>query len=338
MEKTMSNEPTIYIAGAAVSLPETVSVREATAQGLVPETHQEIGFERVAVSDGPAGPEMAAQAARSAIAQSELDPSEIGLLLHASHWFQGLDLWPSAAYVANESVGPHPFALDVQQQSLGGLGAIRLASAYLRTGFAQAAVVTTGDRYASPGIDRWNTLDNIIFGDGGTAVVLSTSGGFARILSSAAGADNSLERVTRGTTPFAPAPGMRQPVPVPERMQQFFTLPEAPAAWGRYEKGLFATHNQALSDAGVTPKDIRHAVLPFLHRGGGLTENYELLGYTEEQSLWSYGSTVGHLGAGDQAAGLAHLRENGKLASGDLVMLVGAGIGFNFGATILEIV
>ncbi|MET9174069.1 hypothetical protein AB0N77_27450 [Streptomyces misionensis] len=48
------------------------------------------------------------------------------------------------------------------------------------------------------------------------------------------------------------------------------------------------------------------------------------MGYTEEQSLWNYGRTVGHLGAGDQAAGLAHLRENGKPASGDLVV-VGAG-------------
>jgi len=333
----MTNE-TIYIAAAAVSLPETVSVREAIAQGLVPATHQEIGFERIAVSQGPAGPEMATQAARTAVDRSGLLPSEIGLVLHASHWFQGIDLWPSAAYVANESVGSHPFALDVQQQSLGGLGAIRLATGYLRSGFATAALVTTGDRYASPGIDRWNTLDNIIFGDGGTAVVLSTETGFARILSSAAGADNSLERVTRGTTDFAPAPGLRQPVPVLERMQQFFTLPEAPAAWGRYEKGLFACHDQALNSAGVSPKDIRHAVVPFLHRGGGLSENFELLGYTEEQSLWGYGRTVGHLGAGDQAAGLAHLHESGKLASGDLVMLVGAGIGFNFAATVLEIV
>lgn len=328
---------TIYIAATAVSLPQTVSVRDAVQQGLVPASHQEIGFERIAVSDGPAGPELAAEAARAAIAQSELDPSDIGLVLHASHWFQGLDLWPSAAYVANESVGSHPFALDLQQQSLGGLGGIRLATGYLHSGFARAALVTTGDRYASPGIDRWNTLDNIIFGDAGTAVVLSTEGGFARIVSSADGADNSLERVTRGTTDFAAAPGLRQPVPVPERMGQFFTLPEAPAAWERYEKGLFACHDRALSDAGVTSKDIRHAVTPFLHRGGGLTENFEILGYTEEQSLWSYGRTVGHLGAGDQAAGLAHLRENGKLASGDLVMLVGAGIGFNFAATVLEI-
>ncbi|SEE27575.1 3-oxoacyl-[acyl-carrier-protein] synthase-3 [Streptomyces misionensis] len=334
----MKNEPNIFIAAATVSLAETVSVSEAVAEGLVPPTHQELGFERIAVSNSEAGPEMAAEAARSAITKSELDPSEIGLVLHASHWFQGLDLWPSAAYVANESVGAHPFALDVQQQSLGGLGAMRLASAYLRSGFTHAALVTTGDRYASPGIDRWNTLDNIIFGDAGTAVVLSTESGFARIVSFAVGADNSLERVTRGTTDFAPAPGMRQPVPVPERTQQFFTLPEAPAAWGQYEKGLFACHDQALSEAGVGPRDIRHAVVPFLHRGGGLTENYEILGYTEEQSLWSYGRTVGHLGAGDQAAGLAYLRENGKLASGDLVMLVGAGIGFNFAATVLEII
>jgi 3-oxoacyl-[acyl-carrier-protein] synthase-3 len=70
-----------------------------------------------------------------------------------------MDLYPTAAYVANEGVGPHPFAVDIQQQSLGGLAGVRMAAAYLRSGMAAAAVVTTGDRYAAPAIDRWDMLD-----------------------------------------------------------------------------------------------------------------------------------------------------------------------------------
>jgi hypothetical protein len=34
---------------------------------------------------------------------------------------------------------------------------------------------------------------------------------------------------------------------------------------------------------------------------------YDLLRFTEAQSLWGYGQNIGHLGAGDQFAGLKYL-------------------------------
>ncbi|GLZ42590.1 ketoacyl-ACP synthase III family protein [Actinokineospora sp. NBRC 105648] len=328
----------VFISATATWTPQTVSLADAIADGLVPPTHQGLGFDSIAVADALTGPQMAITAARQAIARAGADPAGIGLVLHASHWFQGLDLWPAAAYVANNAVGAHPSSYDIQQQSIGGLGSLRLATAWLTAGFAETALLTTGDNYAAPAIDRWGSLQDLIFGDGGTAMVLSANGGFAEVLATAAGADNGLEIATRGTTPFGFAPGQHAPVPMAQRFMQFAGLPEAPAAWGRYEAALTAVHDQALRAANLDIKDVTRAVLPFLHRGGDQRENYDVLGYRAEQTVWDYGRGVGHLGAGDHCAGLNHLVETGSLVAGDIVVLVGAGLGFNFHAAVLQIV
>src|SRR5262249_23479967 len=147
--------------------------------GWVPETHLDLGFESIAIAEDIAAPDMAIRAAQAAVQRSGIPSEDFGLVLHAGFWFQGLEFWPAACYVANKSVGEHAYALDVQQQSLGGLACVRLAAAYLQSGFASTALLTTADNFAPPAIDRWNTLRDTIFGDAGTALVLSTKTGFA---------------------------------------------------------------------------------------------------------------------------------------------------------------
>ncbi|WP_223874701.1 3-oxoacyl-[acyl-carrier-protein] synthase III C-terminal domain-containing protein [Salinispora oceanensis] len=61
------------------------------------------------------------------------------------------------------------------------------------------------------------------------------------------------------------------------------------------------------------------------------------VGIDAADSTWGWGSTVGHLGAGDQAAGLAHLRDTGALTAGRRVALLGAGGGFAWSTAILEV-
>ena len=45
-------------------------------------------------------------------------------------------------------------------------------------------------------------------------------------------------------------------------------------------------------------------------------------------STWGFGSTTGHLGAGDQAAGLDHLLRSGAAKPGQRVLLIGSATGF----------
>lgn len=198
-------------------------------------------------------------------------------------------------------------------------------------------MITTGDNFAPPAVNRWDMAVETGLGDGGTAAVLSTETGFAQVLSTAAGADNSQEGWTRGDMPFTLAPGDERPLQLMRRAIEQAGKIDPSEALTRYEEGMVRTRDQALSAANVELKDIARAVIPFVHRGQSQSENYDLLGFTEEQSLWGFGRRVGHLGAGDQFAGLNYLAENKELLAGDLILLMGAGAGFSFAAMVLEV-
>ncbi|MCE0445501.1 hypothetical protein LT493_12060 [Streptomyces tricolor] len=161
---------------------------------------------------------MAVEAAREALRHADAAPHDIDLVLHASSYFQGYDLWAPASYVQREAVGNACLSLAVEQLSNGGMAALELAVAYLRADASRhSALVTTGDRFCLPGIDRWTTDPGTVLGDGGTAIVLSTAGGFALIRSLVTVSDPVLEKMGRGDDPFATAPmETRTPISVEE--------------------------------------------------------------------------------------------------------------------------
>ncbi|GKQ35337.1 ketoacyl-ACP synthase III family protein [Streptomyces sp. A012304] len=329
----------LYIAGTGVWLPQRQPVAAAVAAGLVGESHLGLGFETVAVDDtGTAPPDMAVLAGTTALARSGVPAEEVGLHLHASLWFQGLDCWTPAHYIAHNTSGPQALPYGIDQRSSGGVGGLHLAAGFIASGMARAAVVTTADRFAAPGVDRWNSYLQALWGDGGTALVLSARTGFARVLTTVATAANDLERWDRGSSSFASGPMQEAPVGVLKRALQQAAEPESELQWQRWAECITRTCEQALDEAGVRRADIARAVLPFVHRGGGRQELHDLLGFTEEQTVWrELGRHVGHLGAGDQLAGLNHLVEHKLLAAGDRVLLFGLGMGFTFGAVVLEV-
>ncbi|MGW4568173.1 ketoacyl-ACP synthase III family protein [Streptomyces sp. NPDC004561] len=330
----MKFENDLYIASAGSWLPDTVPVTQAIADGLVDEDHRDLGFEHIAVSDDLSAPEMAVRAGRLAVARSGVDPEDVGLVLHASSSYQGHDMWPTAAYVANETVGTAAPGFDLQQRCNGALGSLSLAAGYIGAGLATEVLITTGDRFAAPWVDRWNIQLNFVFADGGSALVLSGRTGFARLVAATLGADNSLERWNRGLEPFDTKPGAE--VRLRERGAQHAVTKEAEGSWERYEAALMATTSRVLAEAGVTTQDISRVVTPNVHRNKA-PENFDLLGFTEKQSTWEVGRRYGHIGPGDQFLGIEHLVLERAVGPGDLVLVVAAGAGFSFSAAVLEI-
>ncbi|MCZ9343319.1 3-oxoacyl-ACP synthase, partial [Streptomyces sp. TRM76130] len=129
-----------------------------------------------------------------AIDRSGTDAQDISLVLHACTYFQGHDLWAPASYIQQAAVGNDCLSSEVRQLSNGGMAALELGVAYLEAGRGRRAVlITTGDRFCPPGFDRWNTDPGTVCGDGGTAMVLSAEGGFARLRSLVTVSDPALE-------------------------------------------------------------------------------------------------------------------------------------------------
>ncbi|MBW1602496.1 ketoacyl-ACP synthase III family protein [Streptomyces sp. JJ66] len=330
----------IYLRATAVRLPATLPVADAVAAGDCPQaTATATGVVSVAYSPDESAAEMGARAGRTAMERSRSGPGDIDLILHADTYHQGQDLWPVASYIQREAVGNSCPALEIRQMSNGGLAALDLAGAYLTAAPGRnQALLTTADRFCPPGIDRWRTDPGTPYADGATAVVLSRHGGFARLRSVALFADPDLEPLHRGDEPFGPAPfSNRIPVDFEAAKKAFVRDVGMSFAISRAHAGQQTAIKRALADADLELAEAQWVLLPHFGRRRLTAIYHQPFGIDPARTAWEWSRTVGHLGAGDQFAGLDHLVGSGKAAPGDRVVLISVGAGYTWGCAVLEI-
>jgi 3-oxoacyl-[acyl-carrier-protein] synthase-3 len=331
----------LYIDSAVSWLPERMTLIEADQAGLAERASVwNTGIESVAVSRGLSAPEMAVLAARAGLEGFEGEPDDISLLLHACAYHQGHDMWTPASYIQRIAVGNSCPAIEVRQMSNGGMAALQLAKAYLGADNSRAAaLITTADRFCLPGFDRWRSDPSTICGDGATALVLSSRSGFARVRSLVSVADSGLEQGGRGDRPFSGAPleaGM--PIDLRANSSSLISGLGLETLLRRIEEGQRSAFEQACEQAHIRFEDVDWYVLPNMGRTRMRAQYFEPFGIQCERTTWSWGRRVGHLGAGDQFGGLAHLVATGSLVPGQTCLLAGVGAGFTWTVAVLEIV
>jgi 3-oxoacyl-[acyl-carrier-protein] synthase-3 len=330
----------VYVAGAASWLPPTVTVEEARAAGWCDrQAVWRTGITSVCVAQTETAPQMAVRAAGAALRQAGCAPDEIDLVLHASIYYQGYDLWPAASYVQRHAVGNRCPAIEVNQMSNGGMAAIELAAGYLEGGPGRnCALITTGDRFHPPGIDRWTSDRGTILADGGTAMVLSTREGFLQLRSLVTISDPGLEEMQRYGDPPADAPlARRSPIDVDAARRAFVAAEGLDAVIDRIEAGQREVVKRALSEAEYDLDDIDWFVLPNLGRPRLVEHFLRPLSIDSDRTTWPWGRQVGHVGAGDQLAGLGHLADSGALVPGHRCLLAGVGAGFTWSCAVGEV-
>jgi len=331
----------LYVSGLGTRLPEPLSLVDADAAGLCERRALwRTEFVSTCVSDTESGPELAAAAAAGAVRQAGCAADEIDLILHASAYYQGHDMWTPASFVQHAAVGNRCPAIDVRQMSNGGMAALDLAAAYLTADPARrAALVTTGDRFCLPGFDRWRSDLGTVYGDGGTAAVLSTQDGYLQVHSLTTIGDASLEPMARGRAPFHPAPPVDSwPVDVDSRRKEYVSGAGLDTVLDRIDAGQRDAVKQATSEAGTDLGDIDWFVLPHLGRAR-LNEHFlHKFPIDPERTTWAWGRRIGHLGAGDQIAGLGHLTASGLLRPGQRCLLAGVGAGFSWSCAVVEMI
>ncbi|WP_308429687.1 ketoacyl-ACP synthase III family protein [Streptomyces flaveus] len=327
------------MAGTGVWLPEPVTAQSAVEDGHYdPEqcAADDLVSVRVASEDS-APPDMAVQAATTALKRSGLDAGDVELLVHTCIWFQGVEMWPAASYVAGHAVSHDVPSFGLRQECNAGLAALELAARHLASGPpTAAAVVTSADRFGAPMIHRWSSEPGFVYADGGTALLLSRRGGFARLLSTATEADNSLEAVVRGTG-FQPGP-TAEPLDLAGRLGHYAKDPRRlRSATERLAGVVKRAVARALADADTDMESVARVVVPASGRSRMDWQVETLFGIPLAKSSWDFARQAGHLGAGDQAAGLDHLVTSGAVHAGDKVLLVGGGSGFTCTCAVVEI-
>lgn len=335
-------EPVTIAAAAVWYPPQRHTVAEAIDAGSLDEPMAErLGYKTLTTST-IAPPEMAVRAARHALAQADSQPDELGLLAHAWLYHQGHDFWSAPHYIAHQIGAVKAIPVGVQQTSNGAAAAIDIACARMIADPATSScLVTTADRFAPPGFDRWCSDFDVAYGDAGTGMLLTTGDGPYRLLAIASAPGSRFELVYRGDDPFSPAPRSGAgTVDVRRTKLAFRGSGELPLLAATARNAVHRVVRTALADAGLTEDDpkLRYLTLPRIG-SGALAELYEQpvaeldLRHTEVVDL---GRDTGHLGAGDSIANLADLTASDALAPGDVALLLSVGNGFTWSCLVVQ--
>ncbi|OAR21947.1 3-oxoacyl-ACP synthase [Streptomyces sp. ERV7] len=329
----------IYVESAAVVTGEPETAAAAVAAGRYDAEEAARSRQRsVSVSDGLSGPELAVAAGRAALRRGGRPARDIGLLIHAACWYPGLEFWNVAAYVQHEVLGHgRALAFELRQMSNGGMSALETAASRLVAApGAGAALLTTGDRFAEPAFPRWTTDRGLVFGDAGTAVVVSGEPAGFRLVATAAYSEPVLEGLHRGDEPFLLSGMDAEPLDLVARKKGFLRRMPVAEVTVRNESGMLTAVKECLDEAECDLSSMAAVIVPFF--GAELSRRQCLgpLGIPAGRTLHDWGLEIGHLGAGDQFAGLARLLEQDELRPGDRVLAVGVGAGFSWTCAVLE--
>ncbi|MFF5019979.1 ketoacyl-ACP synthase III family protein [Streptomyces sp. NPDC001165] len=330
----------ITIAAAAAWLPE----RRLTPESAGADS-EDVGYEALVVAEDPSPPQMAVRAAEVALEQVSWTGKDIDLLLHAWSYYQGHDFWSPAHYVAEQTGARGALPIGIQQMCNGGAVALQTAAAHLlAAGEVSRALITTADKFCTPGFDRWHGDIGVAYGDGATAVLLSAVDADAasdstHLLSVSTVSSPELEGMHRGHDPFAPAPRWHSAQVTPRRTKKAYLRAYGDVGYRKAEReALTSVVMSALEEAELEAKNpkLRAVVLPRLHSRLLATEYIPLLSGLTVARPVDFGSTTGHLGAGDLAAGLASLKEQKVLGEGEYALLLSTGAGFSWSCAVVR--
>ncbi|OHV30268.1 3-oxoacyl-ACP synthase [Parafrankia soli] len=332
----------LYLAGIGSHLPPLELVERAVAEGRYDSAAAKAsGMRSVAVSDSTPAPEMAIESARAALAGSRHTADDIGVLFHSYTHHQGPDGWSAVHYILRNTVDRPVPAVEVRQGCLGMIAGVEAAANRLVANPTHdAALVTTGDNFSTPLVDRWRGSGLFLLADAGSAVVVSRRAGFAELLAVGSLSDSSMEILHRAGEDLFP-PGITRGRGLnfaerAEKVREQWAAGQAPPI-KNFGDRVAEIAERTLKEAGLTLEQVSRVC----HVGFGRPALEAMflvpLGLPADKDTWDYVNTIGHTGAADLFLGLEHLWRTGQVGPGDNVLLIGASTGMEAGAAVVRI-
>jgi 3-oxoacyl-[acyl-carrier-protein] synthase-3 len=317
----------VYLSGLGVFQPPGVDAGEAARRGEYdPGAYLENRFTSLCIAGDISPPEMAVRAARQALSRAAADPAQIGMVLHATVFFQGPEMWHSPAYIQKKIVGSAAPAFEIRLGCNGVFAGLELAAP--RMGAMdpdETVLLTSAENFGSPLIDRWNSAAGFILSDAGSALLLCRGAGFARLRAVGSAAMPELEQLHRGGEPLHPGSALLgKKIDMTSRALYFrehaMSLTDAAEVSARTQVELV---ERTLDEADRKMDDMKRVI--YHNVAGYLMDQLllEPLGIPMDRTTWQFGRGIGHTGASDHWLSLNHLLVTGQLTAGDHVLLAG---------------
>lgn len=281
-----------------------------------------------------AGPEqatsdLAAEAARRALADAGVKAEDVDLLIVAS--ITPDYPFPNTGCMVQHKIGAKRAAcMGLEAACSGFVYGIETARAYVAAGLAETVLVIGAEKMTSI-LDFQDRTTCVLFGDGAGAVVLRPAReGERGIISSVLGADGALSELL-----LVPAGGSRQPTTTDTVAQRLHYLRMSGREVFKHAvTNMTRAAQEAMKRAGVKPEDVRW-VIPHQANLRIIAAIGERLGMPEDRFVINV-QTYGNTSAASVGIALDEAARDGRLKRGDLVMFLVFGGGFTWGATVLE--
>lgn len=343
----MNGGVTMGIVATGMYLPDTVMTAEeiAEASGLpLWVVTDKLGISQKHVTDPAMHPNMmAAEAARSCIESADIDPAEIDVLLCTTEEWKEYMLWTAGIDLAEEIGAVNAWGMDLHMRCATTIAALKTARSLMGDDDSIDTVMIAGGYTIADFIDFTNLRTSFLFniGAGAGAMIVKRNHPVNHVLGTHLMSDGTMSRHV-----IVPASGMVE-FPSDEAVAKGrfkFDLVEPEAMKDRLnevsiDNWMFCV-DEALRKSGTKPDGTPYTradldylnmllVKPSAHR-----QILELLGLTEEQSV--YLGHIGHIGEQDTIISIIEGERSGKLEPGDLMVMVGAGIGYVWGAGVVQ--
>jgi len=339
--------PDVGIVSLGMHLPEGVmtAAEIAEASGL-PEwvVRDKLGIEQKYVAGPDDHPNaMAIAAAKDCLAKADVDPAEIDVVISTTEEWREYLMWTCGIHIAHEIGAVNAWGMDVHMRCCTTIAAHRMAREMMVANDDVDTVLIAGGYNVSRFIDFSNPRTSFMFniGAGAGAVLLKKGHPRNHVLGSHLISDGSMS-----THVVVPASGTKEhPTPEAVAAGRFkFDLVEPEAMKARLGAvsidNWMACLDRALAKSGPGPDgaplgrddvDFLDLILvkPSAHK-----DLLDRLGLTWDDTV--YLNRFGHIGEQDSIIALIEAERQGKLADGDLVAVMGAGIGYVWGAAVVR--
>ncbi|NDZ78737.1 3-oxoacyl-ACP synthase [Streptomyces sp. SID10853] len=341
----------LWLSAAQWLPPAAQKTVDALADGRVTaEEADAMGYEQLPVSPGDSAPQMAVRAAHRALSRAGVRAQDLTATLHAWTYYQGHDFWSPAHYVAAETGAHHAVPTGIQQMCNGAAAALQSAVHHIAAGDGTARVlVTTGDRFARPGFDRWGGDYGVWYGDGATAAVLARAAtadavpqGALTLRALQTRAAPAFESAHRDLGLFHPAPHTSSAtVDVRRTKKAFLAAHGKPEFLNRLRQETSEVLAAALREAGIgrDGRGLHRVLLPRLGRATARDVYGPAVAEVTDAPLIDLGDRTGHLGAGDLISNLTALSDDTsphRLERGQSAAVLSAGAGFTWSAVVVH--
>ncbi len=337
---TMADTPVVGIVAAGTYIPQSfITAAEISRLSGIPE---DIVINKMGIARKPIpGPNdhtnaMGIWAAQDALAQTTIRPDDIDLVLCTTEEWKEYPLWTAGIKMAYDLGARRAWAIDVQMRCATTMAVLKMAKSMMLADPDLNTVLIAGGYRNGDVVDYSNPRSRFAFSlsAGGGALLLQKNYPRNHLFESAVMVDGSFSLdviVPAGGTvePITPkalaARRNRLDVPDPEGMKQRLDALSM--------QNFLKVIDIALEKSGCTRADIGY--LNILHlKPSAHRFVLQQLGLREDQTY--HLAEFGHIGQHDQALSIKKGLELGRLRDGMLMVMVAAGIGYAWSASVVR--